>query len=192
MGAKLELPRRVLSVEDYHRMGEAGLFRPDERLELIEGDLITMAPIGGSHLYIVNLVAQAFSVQLGRAAIVSVQNPVSLRPHSEPQPDIAVLQSQWARRGAGVPSAADVLIVIEVADTTLTYDRDAKIPLYAQHGIAEAWLFDVAAEQVTVFRDPSKEGYRTVLPQLREAALAPLQLPGVTINLAEIWPPKLT
>jgi Uma2 family endonuclease len=129
MGAALPLHRRALSVADYHRMGEAGVFRPEERVELIEGDLIVMAPIGGPHLRLVNVVARLLTFQAGDSAIVSVQNPVSLPPQSEPQPDIVVLPPEYRQRAA-VPTGADVLLVIEAADTTLVYDRDLKIPLY--------------------------------------------------------------
>src|SRR5947209_3303484 len=103
MGAELTLPRRVLSVSDFHRMGEAGLFGPDERLELIQGDLITMAPIGGAHLRVVSMLTQILSAAVGRSAFVSVQNPISLPPASEPQPDLALLRPEfWQRTGLPV------------------------------------------------------------------------------------------
>jgi Uma2 family endonuclease len=189
VGAEIPLPRRALSVAEFHRMGEVGLLGPDERLELIHGDIVTMAPIGGPHLHLVNVLAQLFSMQFGRSALVSVQNPVSLPPDNEPQPDIAILRPEcWAR--AAVPCAADVLLVVEVADTTLARDRDVKIPLYARHGIPEAWLFDVAAESVTVYRDPSPGGYRSAQTLARDAMVSPLQRPDVAISLGEVWPAR--
>ena len=94
MGAENSLPRRALSVEDYHRMGEVGLFGPEERLELIHGDLVTMAPIGGPHLRLVNVLAQLISMKVGRSALVSVQNPIHIPPDSEPQPDIVLLRPE--------------------------------------------------------------------------------------------------
>jgi Uma2 family endonuclease len=187
MGAELTLPRRALSVEDYHRIGEAGLFGPEERLELIHGDLVTMAPIGWPHLQVVTIVAQLFAGQVGNTALVLVQNPISLPPDSEPQPDIALLRAEYRGRAA-LPGAQDVLLVVEVADSTLARDRDVKIPLYARHGIAEAWLFDLNARRVTVFRDPGPDGYRTVLTPAADARISPLARPDVTIPLAEIWP----
>lgn len=187
MGAEITLPRRALSVAEYHWMGEVGLFAPDERLELIHGDVVTMAPIGGPHLHLVNVLAQLFSMQVGRSAVVSVQNPISIPPDSEPQPDIVLLRPEcWGR--AAVPIAADVLLVIEVADTTLVRDRGVKIPLYARHGVSEAWLFDAATELVAVFRDPSPEGYRTELSPGRDAIISPQLRPDVAIPLAEVWP----
>jgi Uma2 family endonuclease len=187
MGAELSLPRRALSVEDFHRMGEVGLLRPDERVELIHGDLITMAPIGGPHIYLVSVVAQLLTVGVGRTGFVSVQNPISLPPESEPQPDIALLRPEFWQRAA-VPTARDVLLVIEVSDTTLAYDRDVKIPLYARHGIPEAWQFHIGAEQLFVHRDPGPDGYRTVSTLKRTDTIAPLAFPAVKITLAEVWP----
>jgi Uma2 family endonuclease len=189
MGAELSLPRRALSVADFHRMGEVGLLRPDERVELIHGDLITMAPIGGPHLHLVSVVAQLVTVAVGRTGFVSVQNPISLPPDSEPQPDIAVLRPEFWERAA-VPTARDVLLVIEVADSTLAYDREVKIPLYARHGIPEAWLFDIGSEGVLAHRDPGPDGYRTVLTLTRADTIAPLAFPSVTIALAEVWPKR--
>ena len=186
MGAEIPLPRRALSVEDYHRMGEVGLFAPEERLELIHGDLVTMAPIGGPHLHLVNVLAQLFSMQVGRSAVVSVQNPICIPPESEPQPDIVLLRPEcWGR--AAVPTANDVLLVIEVADTTLARDREIKIPLYARHGIPEAWLFDVASASTTIYRYPSSDGYGTELSPARDAIIAPQLRPDVAISLAEVW-----
>ncbi|MBI3375731.1 MAG: Uma2 family endonuclease [Betaproteobacteria bacterium] len=186
MGAEIPLPRRTLSVEDYHRMGEVGLFAPEERLELIHGDLVTMAPIGGPHLRLVNVLAQLFSMRLGRSAVVSVQNPICIPPDSEPQPDIVLLRSEcWGR--AAVPTANDILLVIEVADTTLARDRDIKIPLYARHDIPEAWLFDAASGATTIYRGPRPEGYRTELSPARDAIISPQLRPDVAISLAEVW-----
>lgn len=186
MGADIPLPRRTVSVDDYHRMGEVGLFGPGERLELIQGDVVTMAPIGGPHLRLVNVLAQLFAMQVGRSVVVSVQNPISLPPDNEPQPDIVLLRPEcWGR--ATVPHASDVLLAIEVADTTLARDREIKIPLYARHGIPEAWLFDVASGSTSIYRDPSPAGYRTELSPARDAVVSPQLRPDVAIALDEVW-----
>ena len=116
-----------------------------------------------------------------------MQNPISLPPDSEPQPDIVLLRAECARR-ATVPTAADVLLVIEVADSTLAHDRSIKIPLYARHGILEAWLFDVTTRSTTIFRDPSPEGYRTVLTPGHHETIRPCARPDVLIVLDEVWP----
>ena len=167
-------------------MGEVGLFGPEERLELIHGDLVTMAPIGGPHLRLVNVLAQLISMKVGRSALVSVQNPIRIPPDSEPQPDIVLLHPEcWTR--AALPTANDLLLVIEVADTTLARDREIKIPLYARHGIPEAWLFDLGGGSTAIYRDPGPGGYRTELSPARDAIIAPRLRPDVAISLAEVW-----
>src|SRR5438093_104740 len=121
--ASLPLPRHKLSVEQFHEMGRAGILREDSRVELIEGELIDMAPIGNLHASIVSALSMLFSQRVGDAAIVWPQNPLSLPPHDEPQPDIALLRPKADRYRDALPAASDVLLVIEVADTSLQYDR---------------------------------------------------------------------
>lgn len=118
-----------------------------------------------------------------------MQNPISLPPDNEPQPDIALLRPEfWQRKD--VPTAGDVLLVIEVADTTLARDQGVKIPLYARHGTPESWLFDLESEQTTIYRDPGAQGYRTVISPARDATVSPIAKPEIRILAAEIWPAK--
>ncbi len=128
MGAPLTVPGRLLNIAEFHRIGEAGILREDDRIELIEGEMIEMAPIGSRHLAKVNRLARLLSRQIGELAIVSVQNPIALPPHNEPQPDIALLKPRADDYESALPTADDVLLVVEIADTTLNYDRDAKLP----------------------------------------------------------------
>lgn len=187
MGALDTLPRRKLSVDDFHRMGEAGILGEDDRIELIDGEMIEMAPIGAPHLSKVNRIVKMLNAAVGDDAIVSIQNPIVLPPLSEPQPDITVLKPRADEYAQNVPSAADVLLVIEVADTSLRYDRDIKIPLYARHGIPEVWLVDLQNDAALVHRQPGPDGYGDVSPAACGAALSPLLLPGVRLDLAELW-----
>jgi Uma2 family endonuclease len=131
MSAVFTPTRHKLSVDDYHKLGEAGILDEDSRVELIEGELIDMAPIGPPHMMAVNRLNRLLVRAVGDLGIVSIQNPITLPPHSEPQPDIAVLRPGIDKRGAGLPGPADVLLLIEVADTTLAYDRGTKLQLYA-------------------------------------------------------------
>jgi Uma2 family endonuclease len=187
MGALETVQRRKLSVSDFHRMGEAGILGEDDRIELIDGEMIEMAPIGVLHASVVNELSQMLNATLGRAAIVSVQNPITLPPLNEPQPDIAVLKPRTDKYRHALPSAADVLLVIEVADTTLRYDREIKMPLYARHGIMEAWLIDLQAQAVTIHREPAVQGYGRVFVQRVSEAISPQLLPDVKLDLAELW-----
>jgi Uma2 family endonuclease len=187
MGALETLQRRKLSVDDFHRMGEAGILGEDDRIELIDGELIEMAPIGVLHAAIVNELAGILITAVGRGGIVSIQNPLALPPHNEPQPDISLLKHRPDKYRTSLPSAEDVLLVIEVADTTLRYDRDIKAPLYARHGIPEVWVVDLQRESVTVYRQPGPEGYREITTAASAAVLTPLWLPNVQLDLAQLW-----
>lgn len=188
MGALLHLPRHKLSIADYHRMGDAGILHPTARVELIEGEIIDMAPIGSLHASVVATLAELLVVQVRGRAIVFTQNPVTLPPNSEPQPDIALLKPRTDRYRDALPLAADTLLVIEVADTTLQYDREVKMPLYARHGIPEAWLFDLRGGTVNVYLEPGDAGYGKGLRRQRHETIAPTLLPEVRLPLGEIWP----
>lgn len=188
MGALLTLPRHKLSLEDFHQMGRAGIFRGDSRVELIEGDLIDMAPIGSLHASVVSTLSMFFARQVGELAIVSTQNPVSLPPDNEPQPDIALLKPSADRYRNALPAAADVLLIIEVADTTVEYDREIKLPLYARYGIPEVWLVDLRGGVLEIHLEPSSKGYCKLLRPDRRETIAPALIKEVRLPLAEIWP----
>ena len=146
------------TVDDFARMGEAGILTEDDRVELIDGAIRDMAPIGPPHAWIVNRLDELLITRLAGRAYVSAQNPIRLGRHTEPQPDLAV-----ARRTAAYayrhPDAADVLLVVEVADSSLPFDRGEKVPRYGRAGIPETWLVDVEAGTVTVYTGPGPAGY---------------------------------
>jgi Uma2 family endonuclease len=187
MGTPLTLPRRKLSVDEYHKIGVAGVFNEDDRIELIEGEMIEMAPIGSRHLSKVNRLSRILGQQTGDEAIVSTQNPVSLPPDNEPLPDIALLKARADDYESAVPTAGDVLLLIEVADTTLAYDRDVKIALYARHGIAEVWLVDLQNETLSIYLDPGPKGYRKLLSPAKNETISPMLLPHAKVSLADVW-----
>ncbi|HET8699650.1 MAG TPA: Uma2 family endonuclease [Gammaproteobacteria bacterium] len=154
VGIDNEPRRHRLTVDDYHRMAEVGLLPPDARVELIEGEIIDMAPIGSEHGAIVDWLAEHLIPAAKSTAIVRVQGAIRLGTRSEPEPDIAVLKRRPDRYAKSQPSANDVLLVIEVSDTTLRHDLEKKGPLYAHHGIPEYWVIDIPARRVHVFRAP--------------------------------------
>ena len=171
-------PRRhAYSVDDYYRMAETGILRPGDRVELIEGEIIDMAPIGSLHAAVVNRIAQTLTLAIGKRAAVSVQNPIRLDQYSEPQPDIAQLRPRADFYADAHPGPADVLLVVEVADSTLRFDREIKIPPYARHGIAEVWLVDIENGQFTIHRDPQGHGYGQSHTQ---PSLTRIEVPGVS------------
>ena len=177
-----DVPRRPLSVAEYDRMGEAGIFGPDERVELIEGELVAMAPIGSYHAGVVGGLNRRLAVQVGDRAFVWVQSPIRLDDHNEPQPDVALLHPRQDEYRNALPVPADVLLVIEVADSSLAFDRAVKANLYARAGIPEYWIVDLAGARTWVCRDPSPEGYRTETKADRGTVLEPSQLPKVRIE----------
>ena len=146
--------RHLISVDAFHRMGETGILGPADRVELIEGEIIDMSPIGVLHAAIVARLASYFSQRLGNAGVVWCQNPLRLDDLSEPEPDIAILRPRADFYTTAHPGPADVLLVIEVADTSLAYDLGTKVPLYARHGIPEVWVIDAATRRTRVFCQP--------------------------------------
>ncbi len=181
-------PRRYkLSVEDYHRLGEVGILTEDSRVELLAGELIEMAPIGGPHMAVVNRLTKLLVLAVGDLGVVSVQNPVRLPPYSEPQPDFAILRVHPDKAASAVPGPEDVLLLIEVADTTLAYDRDTKLALYAKCGIAESWIVNLSSECIEVYREPLSDGYSKRIDIQRQDSVAPLALPTISIAATEVF-----
>ena len=179
--------RHRLSVEDYHKLGEVGILTEDERVELIEGELIDMAPIGGPHMGLVNRLTRLLVVAVGDLGVVSIQNPVTLPPHSEPQPDVTILKPGADGASSTVPRADDVLLLIEVADTTLSYDRSTKLSLYAKAGIPEAWIVNLPSKCVEVYRDPAPAGYLERSEAVAGSIVSPLALPTVQLAVADLF-----
>jgi Uma2 family endonuclease len=177
------MPYHRWSVEEYHQMALSGLLDETDRVELIEGELIDMSPIGSQHAFRVDSIARALQRAPRNSLLVRVQNPVLLGDHSEPQPDIAVVKDK--NYSEAHPGAEDVLLIVEVSDTTLAYDRDVKLSLYARHGIPEVWLLDVNAGELTIYREPAEGQYRLIRKPTRAETVSPVLVPGVAIALAE-------
>lgn len=183
----LPLRKGPFTVESYHRLAELGILPRDARVELIDGQVLEMSPIGGPHASCVRRLLHRFGQRLPQGVMIDVQNPVVLDESNAPEPDLALL----VFRPDGYPQqprVADVFLLIEVADTSLAYDRDTKMPLYAAAGIPETWLVDLAGDAITVYRDPGPDGYRDVVTVVRGETLAPLRLRGVAVAVDEILP----
>jgi Uma2 family endonuclease len=178
------MPYHRWSVSEFHQMAATGLLDEGDRVELIEGELVDMAPIGSRHAFRVDRIARALQFAMGRAFLVRVQNPILLDEQSEPQPDIAVVNDR--NYAEAHPSVADVLMIVEVSDTTLEYDREVKLGLYARHGIPEVWLMDVNAGELTVYREPAEGQYRLIRKPTAAEVVAPALVSGVAISLAEL------
>ena len=188
MSAVFEYPQRYrVDVQEYLRMGEAGVFGPDTRLELIEGEIIEMAPIGSPHAGTVIVLTRLFIELAGNKAMVSVQNPLTVGKRSVPQPDLALLKPRADSYRRSHPTANDVLLVVEVADTSLAFDTGTKVPLYAKAGIVEAWVVDLEDHVIRVFRDPSAKGYQTSFTASGDQKIGALALPRISISAGDLF-----
>lgn len=191
MGLLEEFPelkhlKHRITVDAYHRMGEAGILAPEARVELIEGEIIDMAPIGSRHAAVVDRLNRIIVATVGEKAIVRVQGPVRLGELSEPEPDIALLKPRADYYRDALPGAADVLLLIEVAESTQRYDRRIKVPLYARHGVPEVWVIDLENALVHFHRGPGGGAYADISATERPALTPIAALPGVAIDLAGI------
>lgn len=179
--------RRRFTVDEYHRMGEAGVLHEDDRVELIDGEVISMPPIGDDHSSVVDRLNEQLVTGLTPRATIRVQNPVKIDRHSEPQPDLLLLRPRDDFYGSATPGPDDVLLAIEVGDSSVRFDREVKAPLYARTGIAELWLVDLGARDVRVCRRPGERGYAEVVVRRGDDAWSPAALPGVSITIREIF-----
>lgn len=170
-------------------MAEAGIFAPDDRTELIEGDLAPMTPIGPRHAACVRRLARLLAERVPREILIDIQNPLRIGPISEFYPDIMLLRSTPGQYEHAGPEPLDVLLVIEVADASLERDQAEKLPRYAEAGIPEFWLVDLVRDQILVHRNPTGNRYGDVSSARRGASLTPRSLPHVTILAEEILGP---
>lgn len=189
MNAVREFPRRhPISSQEYLRMAEAGVFDPEARLELIEGDIVEMAPIGPPHAGTVTRLTRLLVRLVEDRAIVSIQSPVIVSDRSVPQPDLAVLVARPDDYSKAHPQTADILLAIEVSDTTLAFDKGLKADVYARAGIRELWVLDVNRREVVVHRQPERDGYLRILTLSGEASVSPIALPSVSLTVDELFP----
>src|SRR5688500_6004016 len=172
----IEITRKRFTIDEYHRMAEAGILHEDDRVELIDGEIVEMSPIGKHHAACVKRLIALLTEQIGRRAIVGAQDPVQLSDSSEPQPDITVLKFRDDYYEEQPPTPEDILLIIEVADSSLDFDRLVKLPRYARGGVPEVWIVNLAGGVIEVYREPVAGEYRETLQAVRGDVLV---LPGV-------------
>ena len=182
----VQVTRHRFTVADYERMCHVGIFSEDERLELVCGEVIQMLPIGERHASCVDFLTQLITLRLRRSAIVRVQNPVQLDDYSEPQPDITVLKPRDDFYRHAHPRPADVLLVIEVSDSTLDFDRKVKVPLYARAGIPETWVVNLPEESIEVYSDPVGGEYQTIRSYARGRRLQSHTLASLRLSVSKV------
>ena len=186
--ATVVLARHRLNVDEYYRMADAGILGEDDRVELIDGELIDMAPIGQDHAATVNGLTHALVMACNGKAIVSVQNPVRLDRFNEPQPDFAVSRLRADNyRLHGHPGPADVLLLVEVADSSLRFDKKVKLPLYARAGIGEVWIVNLAQRVLEAYREPAGEAYDAMRRYGANDRIALGLAPEIVVPLAHVF-----
>ncbi|MBI2760970.1 MAG: Uma2 family endonuclease [Chloroflexi bacterium] len=185
-GTDVVVTRRRFTVDEYDRMAAAGILHEDDRVELIDGDILQMCAIGSRHAGCVDFLSGWFNQQLAGKVIIRIQNPVRLSTFGEPEPDVMLLRPRADYYRRAHPTAADLLLVIEVADTSLEIDRRIKLPLYAAAGVPEVWIVDLIHDRVEVYCEPRESGYVRHDTHERAAAVSPSAFPDLTLGCAEI------
>ena len=182
--------KRLFTRKEYHAMGKAGILGHQERVELLEGEIIAMSPVGDRHMSCTRRLNHLFAeLNAARRAIVSVQDPIATSS-SEPEPDIALLAFQEDLYDFRKPAPRDVLLLIEVSDSSLDYDRNVKLPYYAQVGIPEVWIANLRADRIESYTDPSPEGYRSTRIYQPGDTISPTAFPDFQINVDDIIPAR--
>lgn len=182
--------RRLFTVHEYHKMAEIGLLTEDDRVELIEGEILVMPPIGEGHFGRVNRFTRIFVRAFSSDAVVHIQNPVRLGLRNEPEPDVVLLRYREDDYEGKFPEPEDVLLLVEIADSSLGYDRNTKLPLYAKAGIPEYWIVDLIHREIAVYRDPSRGKYRSVQRLKHGDTIAPLAFLETTLNVSDLLGPS--
>jgi Uma2 family endonuclease len=180
------LRARQFNTEEFHRMADAGILGGDDRLELIDGEIFEMTPIGPFHAECVRRLTKILVQRVGNHAEVSVHNPIQLGPQTELYPDIALLQVRQQGYRQSHPGPKDILLLIEAGDTSFETDRTTKIPRYAQAAIPEVWLIDIPGSQVHVYTEPSLNNYKNIRVLRAADALQATLLPACRLTVDEI------
>ena len=176
---------RLFNVDEYYAMADAGILTEDDRVELLDGEIVAMSPIGSSHADCVDNLTRLLITQAGQRAVVRVQNPVRLGERTEPQPDLVL--AKWRSYSLAHPGPEDVLLLIEVADTSVDMDRAVKLPMYARSGIREVWIVNLPAQVVEIYSEPAGSEYARSRVVGADAELAPGAFPDVSLSAGQIF-----
>ena len=182
---EVEVSKKLFTVDEYYRMAEAGILRPEDRVELIDGEIIEMCPIGDRHAGCVNIANEVLVGAFRGKAVISVQNPLQLTNYTEPMPDIVLLKPRKDRYRSKKAMAEDALLVIEVSDTTFLYDLNVKLKRYAKAGVPEVWIENLKKDLLLVFRSPAGETYGTTLTLKRRDAVSVSAFPEAVFQVED-------
>lgn len=185
-----EIARRRFTVDEYYRMAQARILRPDDRVELVDGQVVQMSPIGAGHAAAVAALTRGLQVLVGDRAVLWIQSPLRLGPHDVPQPDLALLRSPLDQYRGRLPEPGDVLLVVEVSDASLDYDRGVKLSLYARVGLPEAWIVDLAGGAIEMHRDAAGGRYRLTQRVALGGTISPLEFPDARLEARAVLGPR--
>ena len=177
---------RVFTVGEYYRMAEANILTEEDRVELIAGQIVAMSPIGSRHAACVKRLNLLLGKMIGDSMLLGVQDPIALDAYSEPEPDLVLLRPRADFYATAHPAAGDVLLAIEVADTSASYDREVKVPLYAQAGIPEVWLIDLQKDRIEVYACPQGNAYQQRVEVAANATFTSPTVGGLTLTAADL------
>jgi len=180
--------RKLFSVDDYLQMAETGILAEDDRVELIRGEILAMSPIGPAHNAAIARATHALVDLAGTKAIVWIQNSTRLDDYSAPQPDIVLLKRRYDFYAARLPEPGDMLLIVEIADSSLEYDRKIKTALYAERGLPEYWISDIRNDRLLVFSEPDGKSYRARRELRRGDRIAPRLLPECELAVDALLP----
>ena len=183
---------RKWTVKEYHKLGEIGIFNPEERVELIEGNIIKISAKGTGHACATRRTASLLHNLVGNQAAVYNKSPIALDDDSEPEPDIAVVRIDAFDYATHHPTPSEVYLIIEVADSSLTFDREIKAKIYARSGIADYWVLNVGDRQLHVFREPAVDGYQSEVILGETASISPIEFPAFNIAIQAMLPPLVS
>jgi Uma2 family endonuclease len=185
---RTEVTKKLFTVDEYYRMADAGILNEDSRVELINGEIIQMSPIGNPHMACVDRATAVFAAALAGRAMVSIQNPVTIDNYNEPQPDVVLMKTRADYYLSKRHTPEDTLLLVEVADTTLAYDRKVKLPIYAASKIQEVWIVDIEHDAILVHRDPADRSYKTRLTLHRGDSVSLIAIPDVVFKVEDFLP----
>ena len=183
---------RKWTVKEYHKLGEMGFFHPEERVELLSGNIIKMSAKGTAHTSALGRTDRLLQSLFANLAWVRMQDPIALDDSSEPEPDIALVIIDPLDYATHHPTPSEIYLIIEVADSSLTFDREIKAKIYARSGIADYWVLNVGDRQLHVFREPTENGYQSEVIIREHGSISPLQFPIVNIAIQEMLPPIIS
>jgi len=178
--------KRLFTVSEYHSMAKTGILSEDDRVELIEGEIYRMAPIGSRHAGCVKRLNRILSRRLRDRVLLGIQDPILLDGYSEMEPDVSVLRLRPDHYADSHPTPEEIFFLIEVADSSLGFDRSVKLPAYARNGIPEVWLVDLVQGALDIHRQPSLSGYRDVRRLRKDDRISPLAFPDLELSASDI------